>query len=451
MSTDEPVDGVALCLSGGGYRAMLFHVGVVWRLHDAGLAGAPRPRLERVRRLDHRGRARASPGRGFDGRRARRPGLRRPGARAGRPHRRRDLGDRRRAHPRHDLRARRQGLPPPPVRRRDAAGPARPPALRHQRDQRPVGRAVPLLQALHGRLARRPRRRPGRRARRRGRGLVRVPARPLPLRRSTCATRAGSTSPATTSATASTASARSSPTAASTTTSASRRPGRAAARCSSRDAGGQMAAEPDPDHDWGRAPVPRAQRDRQPGPLAAQARAVVELPSRASASGPTGASARTSPTSTSPTRCRRPRRDARLATTPRGSRGSTNRAGAAHQLGLRGLRRRDARARRPGAARAGRLPLSSGGDRRRDAPAAPARAVGLRPRPAAPLHAGLAGHARRLDGVRPRARSAPRPAARAAPRGRRRRARARAGRTPRRLPTGRRWGSPTTSRTSPPS
>ena len=36
MSTDEPVDGVALCLSGGGYRAMLFHVGVVWRLHEAG-------------------------------------------------------------------------------------------------------------------------------------------------------------------------------------------------------------------------------------------------------------------------------------------------------------------------------------------------------------------------------------------------------------------------------
>ena len=27
MSTDEPDDGVALCLSGGGYRAMLFHVG----------------------------------------------------------------------------------------------------------------------------------------------------------------------------------------------------------------------------------------------------------------------------------------------------------------------------------------------------------------------------------------------------------------------------------------
>jgi NTE family protein len=44
MSTDEPAHGVALCLSGGGYRAMLFHVGVVWRLHDAGWL----ERLDRV-------------------------------------------------------------------------------------------------------------------------------------------------------------------------------------------------------------------------------------------------------------------------------------------------------------------------------------------------------------------------------------------------------------------
>ena len=44
MSTDEPADGVALCLSGGGYRAMLFHVGVIWRLHDAGWL----ERLDRV-------------------------------------------------------------------------------------------------------------------------------------------------------------------------------------------------------------------------------------------------------------------------------------------------------------------------------------------------------------------------------------------------------------------
>ena len=32
-----PVAGVALCLSGGGYRAMLFHLGSLWRLNEAGL------------------------------------------------------------------------------------------------------------------------------------------------------------------------------------------------------------------------------------------------------------------------------------------------------------------------------------------------------------------------------------------------------------------------------
>ncbi len=31
-----PQDGIGLCLSGGGYRAMLFHVGTLWRLYDSG-------------------------------------------------------------------------------------------------------------------------------------------------------------------------------------------------------------------------------------------------------------------------------------------------------------------------------------------------------------------------------------------------------------------------------
>jgi NTE family protein len=31
-----PSDGIGLCLSGGGYRAMLFHVGALWRFVDAG-------------------------------------------------------------------------------------------------------------------------------------------------------------------------------------------------------------------------------------------------------------------------------------------------------------------------------------------------------------------------------------------------------------------------------
>ena len=28
---------MALCLSGGGYRAMVFHIGVLWRLYETGL------------------------------------------------------------------------------------------------------------------------------------------------------------------------------------------------------------------------------------------------------------------------------------------------------------------------------------------------------------------------------------------------------------------------------
>lgn len=36
-ATKAPEEGVALCLSGGGYRAMLFHTGALWRLYEAGL------------------------------------------------------------------------------------------------------------------------------------------------------------------------------------------------------------------------------------------------------------------------------------------------------------------------------------------------------------------------------------------------------------------------------
>ena len=41
---DAPEEGIALCLSGGGYRAMLFHLGSLWRLNEAGYL----PRLDRV-------------------------------------------------------------------------------------------------------------------------------------------------------------------------------------------------------------------------------------------------------------------------------------------------------------------------------------------------------------------------------------------------------------------
>jgi NTE family protein len=36
-STEPPEPGIALCLSGGGYRAMLFHLGCLWRLNELGL------------------------------------------------------------------------------------------------------------------------------------------------------------------------------------------------------------------------------------------------------------------------------------------------------------------------------------------------------------------------------------------------------------------------------
>jgi NTE family protein len=41
---DPPGRGVALCLSGGGYRAMLFHLGTLWRLNELGWLG----KLDRV-------------------------------------------------------------------------------------------------------------------------------------------------------------------------------------------------------------------------------------------------------------------------------------------------------------------------------------------------------------------------------------------------------------------
>lgn len=34
-----PEEGIAICLSGGGYRAMLFHLGALWYLADAGVLG----------------------------------------------------------------------------------------------------------------------------------------------------------------------------------------------------------------------------------------------------------------------------------------------------------------------------------------------------------------------------------------------------------------------------
>src|SRR5262245_19634773 len=43
-ATDAPEPGIGLCLSGGGYRAMLFHLGALWRLNEWGYL----PKLTRI-------------------------------------------------------------------------------------------------------------------------------------------------------------------------------------------------------------------------------------------------------------------------------------------------------------------------------------------------------------------------------------------------------------------
>ncbi len=43
-AADEPAAGIALCLSGGGYRAMLFHLGALLRLNELGYLA----RLDRI-------------------------------------------------------------------------------------------------------------------------------------------------------------------------------------------------------------------------------------------------------------------------------------------------------------------------------------------------------------------------------------------------------------------
>ena len=180
----EPAPGIALCLSGGGYRAMLFHLGALWRLNEAGYL----PRLERVSsvsggsmtngalahawgRLDfddagvarNFGPALVDPVRRLAGKTidiwAIVLGILLPGS----------IGN-------WYARSLKRNL----LGRRDPAGPARPAALRLQRDQPPIGRPLALLEAVHARLPGRRDKDADDRARNRGRGVRRVSAAPLP-------------------------------------------------------------------------------------------------------------------------------------------------------------------------------------------------------------------------------------------------------------------------------
>src|SRR5689334_21699633 len=54
--------GIALCLSGGGYRAMLFHVGALWRLNQLGYL----PKLDRISSASGGSITAATLGKGWD-------------------------------------------------------------------------------------------------------------------------------------------------------------------------------------------------------------------------------------------------------------------------------------------------------------------------------------------------------------------------------------------------
>jgi len=53
-ASGEPEEGVAICLSGGGFRAMLSHVGAIWRLNELGYLWKAQKDLKRLRRLGDR-------------------------------------------------------------------------------------------------------------------------------------------------------------------------------------------------------------------------------------------------------------------------------------------------------------------------------------------------------------------------------------------------------------
>ena len=143
-------------------------------------AREPEANLERLRRLDHRGRAGAEMAQA-QLRSGAAQGRFRAGGRDADPRpRRRDHRCRfrhpRRAVARQRQRPRRGRLRRASVQRRDAAGPAGRAALRHQRHQRPVGRAVALHEAVHARLPRRRGEEPDRAAGPGGRRVLGVPA-----------------------------------------------------------------------------------------------------------------------------------------------------------------------------------------------------------------------------------------------------------------------------------
>ena len=386
VQTDEPdklEPGVALCLSGGGYRAMLFHVGAIWRLNELGYLAEARPRLERLRRLDHCRRARPELAPARVRRRRRRDQPRRavrPAASEARVEDDRP-GRRHPRHPpaRHDLRPRRRRVSQARLRR---ARPSR------------------TCRTSRGSSSTRPTCRPARSGDSRSPtwptttvGMVRNPEVELAVAvaassafppilspaRAAASTRRASIRPRAgrcTSAVHDRRRARA--TAASTTTSGSRPPGSATRTILVSDGGGKMGPQPKPKHDWARHAYRalgvidtqvRNLRKRQvvAGYLSGDRQGTYwGIRSHIGDYGP--------PAGSLPCPDDEALRLAQTATRLKAD--GRHAARAAHQLGLRDLRRRHAEVGRAGRPGARRLPVSRG--RRRLESAATCQSTGSR-------------------------------------------------------------------------
>ena len=300
-----PVPGIALCLSGGGYRAMLFHLGALWRLNELGYL----PRLDRVSSVSGGSITAGALAHGWSTARVRRRRRRAPASQtrssprsAGSPARRstspRDPARRRCS--RAASRTASPALRAPPVRRRDPAGPAGHgrASSSTRRTSSPAcsgaSRSRTCGTTASGRSSTR------RVARDRGRGVVRVPAVPLAAAAEAepGALRAGHRRQ-TSQRAAVHEREPCSRTAASTTTSGSRRPGSATDTSSSATAAATISAEANVRDELGAPDAPRARHDRQPGARAAQAAGRRRLRGAECARARTGASGARSPTSAS--------------------------------------------------------------------------------------------------------------------------------------------------------
>ena len=144
--------GIALCLSGGGYRAMLFHVGALIRLNEFGMVGQIASSFKCFGRIDHVGRAGLELVKIQLRRERTNQQLRRTAGATlttdGRKNHRRDFRHRRSVHQRKHQRQGNRCLSGLALREHDAPTNSRQAAFCFQCDQRAIKGAFPIQQTV---------------------------------------------------------------------------------------------------------------------------------------------------------------------------------------------------------------------------------------------------------------------------------------------------------------